>query len=122
MRTEQKFHLHPDGVFITKRSALIVIVLEPDLRKLAGVPGQIRRDPSAVTAENVACVESALVAGDELAAQTRHPTRFDAPQSLRVKAPVAQVLGGQTGGQVLGSAEPPVKRLRLQRYKRKSLH
>src|SRR5207244_348931 len=78
-------------------------------------------NPRAVTPENVARVERASVAGDELAAQTGDPTRFDAPQQLRVKTPVTQILRGQPGGHVFAGTEPLVKRFGLQRDKRESL-
>src|ERR1043166_630613 len=100
--------------------ALIVIVLQPDLRELARIPRQHRREACAVAAINVRGINCGIVAGDPFAAKSRHPVRTEAPQHLRIKTVVANYLGVQRRGRVSARVEAPIQRFGLPRDERKS--
>src|ERR1044071_4323868 len=91
MRTvgaEQEFKLHPDGMRVPEQLPMIVIVLQPDLRKFARVKSQVRRDARAIIAKNIQGIESSVVAGHVLAPQAGDPTLSAPPEHLRIESPV----------------------------------
>src|ERR1019366_2334248 len=95
VRAEEKFQLQPDGMRVTEQRAVVVIVLQPDFGKFAGIKCQRRRHALALAAKHVLRIKRAGVAVGIFAAQTGDPAWFETPKHLRIRAPVAQRFGGQ---------------------------
>ena len=112
--------MKPDGMFIAKMFAVIVIVLEADLGEFAGIKSQVGRNARSLAAEDIFGVESAVVSIDPLAAKTSHPSRLESPQELRIETPIAEDFGWQTGSDIFASFKALIERLGLPRNKRKA--
>src|SRR3954470_15552765 len=90
VRAETEFELEPERIRGAEEFAAVVIILETDLRELAGHKRELRREPRATAAKRVARVEHGLAAAHMLAAQPRLPAWSETPHHLRIEAVVAE--------------------------------
>src|ERR1019366_1062247 len=100
MRAQQELDLQPDRMLGSELLAVVEIILEPNLRELAGVKGQARRNAGALAAENIVGMVSAGAAVGVIAAQAGDPALFETPEHLGVEAPVLQCLRRQRNRRV----------------------
>ena len=96
MCSKQELNLEPHGVFGAEQLSVIVVVLQSELRELARIKCNVRRNPCAFAAKNVVRIESPLVAVGVLSPQRRNPPSLESPQDLRVEAPIMERLLGQS--------------------------
>src|ERR1051326_9112849 len=100
-------------MFIAKMLAMIVIVLETDLGELARIEGEVWRNPCALATKDVFGIECARIAICPISPEARNPTWFEAPQDLRIKAPIAQSFSRQCGSQVRSRFDALIQSLGL---------
>src|ERR1041385_5866428 len=100
MRSEEKLKLKPDRMVCAEEFSMIVIILQTDFRKFAGIKCQGRRDADAFAAKNIARIERSVIAVRIFAPQARHPAGVETPEHLRIKSPIAQRFGWKRGGRV----------------------
>ena len=91
--SEEEFDLKPDRMFGPDEFAVIVVILEADFGKFAGIESQDRSDTRALTAIDIAGVVSAVITIGVFAAQADHPTGMESPKDLGVEAPIAENFG-----------------------------
>src|SRR6266480_4202975 len=120
---EQELKLEPKRVIGADSLAVVVVVLHSDLRELARIPREVRRQPRPIAAQ--LRYECSRVAACELPSQTRHDAGLDPPQHLGVRATIAQYLTWQRDSRIcqsdsLGGVVPAPHRLALQRQERKT--
>jgi hypothetical protein len=72
MRAEEEFHLQPHRMVVAAQTAVVVVPLQPELRKLGRVESEIRRQPKAIGAVGVV-PEGTLVAGYVLTTEPGDP-------------------------------------------------
>ena len=113
MSAKKEFELEPDGMFVAKMFAVVVIVLEADLGKFAGIKGDIGRNARSLSAEDVLGIESAVVPINPFAAKTGDPSRLEAPKQLRIEAIVAESFCWQSRGDIFTGFKALVERLGL---------
>src|SRR6266850_3977126 len=114
MSAEEKFKLEPDGMFVAKMFAVVVIVLQADLGEFARIKSQVWRNARALAAEDVLRIESAGVSINPFPPKTGNPSRLETPKQLRIEAPVAESLGRQSRRHIFASLKALIERLGLQ--------
>src|SRR5436190_4642453 len=97
----------------SKQFPLIVVVLQPQFGKFAGIESEVWRHPGPFCPKDVLRVVCARVAIGVLTTQPGNPAEFEAPQYLGVKSPVPQVFGGKPHRWVRPRAKSLIQRLRL---------
>src|SRR5215203_3046026 len=95
VRAKKKLKLQPDRMIFTSASAPVVVVLQPQLGKLGGIPRQVRRNAPALFAQRIAPKPCAVqsqrkfliipaLARHEVAPQARDPTLMKSVKHLRI--------------------------------------
>src|SRR5436190_15628077 len=100
-------------MFGAKKLPVVVIVLESNLGKFAGIESQVRGNACAFTSEYIVWIICGFVAIDVFTTHSCDPTRLEAPEHLRIEAPVAQRLGRQRCGCVGLGLKPLIERFGL---------
>ena len=113
MSAKEEFELEPNGMFIAKMLAMIVVILQADFGEFAGVKGYVWTDARALTAEDILGIESAFVSINPFAAKAGNPSWLETPEQLRIKAPVAQSFCRKSRCDVFTGLKAFIKRLGL---------
>jgi len=77
-------------MFGAKILALVIVVLQANLRELAREKGQIRRNTGALAPKHVMRIVSAMIAIGIFATQFRLPIAPGNPKHLGIETPIAQ--------------------------------
>src|ERR1043166_878738 len=88
---------------------MIVVILQPDFRKLGRIKCQARGEAGAFATEHVEGIKGPGIAGDIFSAEPGDPARLEPPKELRIKAPVLQSFRRQKGRGAGSSLEAAVE-------------
>src|SRR5437868_9757050 len=91
---EDEFELEKNGIGVAAGEEIvllqeIMVVLQPDLRELSWVPGQVRRNARARLARLV-LGETGFLHVEIIAADADNPTFLESPEDLRIQTPVVE--------------------------------
>src|SRR5258708_16736145 len=84
-------------MFRAEKLSVVVIVLEANFGKLAGIKREVRRNARALASKYIIRIIGAFVAVDIFATQAGNPARLEPPEHLGIKAPIPQRLRWERG-------------------------